>query len=213
MTDRNLALEEGVSEAAHNPIADFILAQREMGSLLANKNNSYFNSEYADLSAVLDVIKIPLNDHGFAIIQGMDVKDSRIVLNTTFLHRGGYSFSSCMLLPDIQNPQQLGSAITYYRRYQLISLSGLPTKDDDSNDAAEAVEYQKNRKVVAPKVKSEPCLSSEQMATIKKLINGNDHIKAMLKERYPDGAEKVPASNYDKVIAFINQELSDEAGF
>ena len=41
-----------------------------------------------------------------------------------------------MDLPDIQDPQKLGSCITYYRRYTLASLLGLQAEDDDGNAAS-----------------------------------------------------------------------------
>jgi hypothetical protein len=39
-----------------------------------------------------------------------------------------------MVLPNLQDPQKLGSAITY-RRYTLQSLLGLQAEDDDGNKA------------------------------------------------------------------------------
>jgi len=55
------------------------------------------------------------------------------------MHTSGELIESRMLLPNIEVPQKLGSAISYYRRYSLMSISGLPTADDDGNDATLAV--------------------------------------------------------------------------
>ena len=41
-----------------------------------------------------------------------------------------------MELPNLQDPQKLGSAITYFRRYTLQSLLGLQAEDDDGNKAS-----------------------------------------------------------------------------
>ena len=43
-----------------------------------------------------------------------------------------------MPLPDLQDPQKMGSAITYYRRYALQSLFLLQTQDDDGEGAKTA---------------------------------------------------------------------------
>ncbi len=43
-------------------------------------------------------------------------------------------------MPDISEPQKVGSAITYYSRYTLQSLLGLQAEDDDANTASKAVQ-------------------------------------------------------------------------
>jgi hypothetical protein len=50
-----------------------------------------------------------------------------------------------MRLPDILDPQKIGSAITYYRRYTLLSLCSMQSEDDDSNSASD---YVKNTKPI-----------------------------------------------------------------
>jgi hypothetical protein len=40
-----------------------------------------------------------------------------------------------MVLPNLQDPQKLGSAITYYRRY-IYSLLGLQAEDDGNKASA-----------------------------------------------------------------------------
>ena len=41
-----------------------------------------------------------------------------------------------MELPPLTDPQKIGSAITYYRRYTLQSLLGIQAEDDDANKAS-----------------------------------------------------------------------------
>ena len=55
-----------------------------------------------------------------------------------FLRDGEYDeFRDANLaLPDISDPQKLGSCITYYRRYTLVGLLALEALDDDGNAAA-----------------------------------------------------------------------------
>jgi hypothetical protein len=50
--------------------------------------------------------------------------------------------TSFMALPDLTDPQKLGSCITYYRRYSLVSLLALEAEDDDGNTASGAVQVQ-----------------------------------------------------------------------
>ena len=46
------------------------------------------------------------------------------------------SVESSIQLTQFNDPQKLGSAITYYRRYTLQSLLGLQAEDDDANKAS-----------------------------------------------------------------------------
>ena len=68
----------------------------------------------------------------------------------------GNSVSSSMQLPNIQDPQKLGSAITYYRRYTLQSLLGLQAEDDDGNTATKQVKEERK-----------PALTIEQFQSTK----------------------------------------------
>ena len=45
--------------------------------------------------------------------------------------------TSSLVLPLLEDPQKLGSCITYYRRYTLQSLLGLQAEDDDGNKASQ----------------------------------------------------------------------------
>jgi hypothetical protein len=59
------------------------------------------------------------------------------VVNTSIYHiESGNYIASGIELPNIQDPQKLGSAITYYRRYTLASLLALQSTDDDGNLAS-----------------------------------------------------------------------------
>ena len=51
----------------------------------------------------------------------------------------GFSIESGIVLPELNDPQKLGSAITYYRRYTLQSLLALQAEDDDANLASNKV--------------------------------------------------------------------------
>ncbi len=55
----------------------------------------------------------------------------------------GEKIESFMRLPALTNPQQLGSAISYYRRYSLVSLLTLASTDDDGAEAAKNIPQKK----------------------------------------------------------------------
>ena len=92
-------------------------AQGVMNGAKKDKKNPFFKSNYADLSNVFDAIREPFTANGLAVTQTMDVlENGRTMIKTTLMHVSGESIASNMLLPDVNKPQELGSAITYYRR-------------------------------------------------------------------------------------------------
>jgi hypothetical protein len=69
------------------------------------------------------------------------------------------SVTSEMQLPSIQDPQKIGSAITYYRRYTLQSLLSLKAEDDDGNLASNPI-------VMKPTEKLKKCTSLKQLQSV-----------------------------------------------
>lgn len=109
-------------------------AKKEFGKLLRNKNNPFFKSKYADLNALLETVEEPLANHGLMILQ--PVKDHKVYTLIVEVDTGDTVIESDFELPKIDDPQKIGSAITYYRRYTLQALLGLNADDDDGNKAA-----------------------------------------------------------------------------
>lgn len=108
-------------------------AQRKMGAATKGAANPYFKSKYADLGAVMEVVKDPLNDEGITILQPTYSKDGSHYVETILMHETGEFIASDALKLELNKTdmQQLGSAITYARRYTLQSLLSIPAEDDD----------------------------------------------------------------------------------
>lgn len=108
--------------------------QKQVGVILKNATNPYINSNYADINALLDTIKPILNGLELVLIQPIKVIDGKNVLTTKLIDNGNIIAESSIILPDITDPQKVGSAITYYRRYSLQSLLSLQAIDDDAEN-------------------------------------------------------------------------------
>jgi hypothetical protein len=111
--------------------------------------NPFFKNKYASLSNILEVVSIPLNECGLAILQlpaGMNQ------LETILLHESGEFISETYeMKPSKQDPQGQGSAITYQRRYALGAILSLNIdEDDDGNKASEPVKIAKKEPVIMP---------------------------------------------------------------
>lgn len=124
-------------------------AQKQMGAVKKGASNPFFKSKYADLTSVIEVVKEPLNNNGITILQPHNTKiemsatsgTNEVVhfVETILLHESGEFISSetPVFLPEKKkdDPQALGSAITYARRYGLQSLLSIPAEDDDGEKA------------------------------------------------------------------------------
>lgn len=113
-------------------------AQGMMESALKDSNNPYFKSKYASLDAVWDAIRKPLSSNGLSVIQTIEGIGDNINITTTLAHSSGQWISSTFpLIAGRPKPQELGSVITYMRRYALSSLVGVTADEDDDGNAAQ----------------------------------------------------------------------------
>jgi len=101
-------------------------AKREIGKVY--KNAQSHHSRYADLNAILDTVEPVLFSFGLIIMQ--PINNNKVTTQLIDIDSGDMVESS-IELPAITNPQQMGSAISYFRRYTLSSLLSISTTDDD----------------------------------------------------------------------------------
>jgi hypothetical protein len=92
---------------------------------------------YATLADVWDAIRGPFSKNGLSIVQPVKRSDGAAVVTTMLIHSSGAYISEELEVAGGNNVQQLGSAITYARRYALAAMAGIaPDEDDDGNTAA-----------------------------------------------------------------------------
>lgn len=113
------------------------LARQEFPPIIKNKVNPHFRSRYADLEAVLSAVEPALRKYDLGIQQ--TTEPGILTTAVVDLLDDAQRLESSMELPTGVDPQKIGSAITYARRYTLVTLLGLVTEDDDdANGATEA---------------------------------------------------------------------------
>jgi hypothetical protein len=116
-----------------------VAAQQSLGLVAKSAVNPHFKSRYADLATVLDAILPALNGAGISLLQapGGD-GDGNVTLTTTLLHESGEWMESTLTMrPTKSDPQGVGSAITYARRYAALAVAGAAPEDDDGNSASQ----------------------------------------------------------------------------
>ena len=109
---------------------------KEVGKIKKEAKNPFFKSSYATLSNILDVIDESLVNNGLTVLQmPTDVNG----LTTILVHESGEFFESTYFMtPTKDDPQALGSLITYARRYALGAILSLNIDDDDDGNKASA---------------------------------------------------------------------------
>jgi len=113
-------------------------AQAEMKNATLNKTNPHFKSKFADLAAVREATMGALNSHGLSIAQYTALQDGHLVLVTRLMHDSGEMIEGQYPLPPSGTaPQQMGSALTYAKRYCWSAMCGIAADEDDDANAAQ----------------------------------------------------------------------------
>ena len=116
-------------------------AQKEMEGAKKDSANPFFKSKYSDFNSVLEACKGPLNNNGISILQPHKMivlpEGNFMVVETILLHESGEYISgeTKVEVAKAHDPQALGSAQTYAKRYGLQSIVSLPSEDDDGEGA------------------------------------------------------------------------------
>jgi len=111
--------------------------QSEIGVLVKTETNPFFKSKYMDINGLLEQLLPLLEKYKLTVIQPLNEVGGKPALTTTISDtESDFTMSWSIPLPDLQDPQKMGSAITYYRRYALQSLFLLRAEDDDANVAS-----------------------------------------------------------------------------
>jgi hypothetical protein len=112
-------------------------AQGSIKSALKDSNNPFFKSKYADLASVWESCRPALSSNGLAVTQSTAFVGELLVLETMLMHLSGEWVSSVYPISPVKSdPQGVGSAITYARRYSLSALVGVVAGEDDDGNAA-----------------------------------------------------------------------------
>lgn len=120
------------SEQINELAAALAKAQGVMEGAKKDAENPFFKSNYADLASVWDACRKPLSDNGLSIVQLVNDK----LLETILMHASGQWVRSTVPLNPVKNdPQGLGSCISYMRRYSLAAMVGVYQVDDDAEAA------------------------------------------------------------------------------
>jgi hypothetical protein len=193
-----------LEQMTHKTIASALAAaQMQMGKALKQSSNPHFKSKYADLGSVMDACMPALNAVGIAVIQPAGEDEFGRYVETRLIHGESGEMLTCRvpLIVNKNDMQGYGSAVTYARRYGLITMAGIAPEDDDGNAAAAA----------APRQQAPAKMTANQFEQITDLIertaSDEDKLCAYFKvaELYD-----LTAQQAEQTIAMLTKKLGTE---
>ena len=147
MTDTKTNTKKPTPSKVYNLASAMLEFQKLSVSAKKDGKNPHFRSNYSKLESVIEAVNQG-NQFGLFFTQEIDYvwtshhdAKSEVVVVTTVRHENDES-TYVSKLPiilsnaNMENPQKVGSAITYAKRYTLQAVYGLPSEDDDGNEAS-----------------------------------------------------------------------------
>ena len=128
------------SEQCGDIFAALAIAQASLGGLvkgktadIPTKKGGDYSYSYADLPATLAACLGALNARQLSVMQPARVFENGVEVTTVITHGSGQWIMSAPLFMPVRSTgaQDVGSAITYARRYALQAMVGLSPADDD----------------------------------------------------------------------------------
>lgn len=128
-------------------------AQSEMKPATFDATNPHFKSRYASLSSVMEACRIALTGNGLALVQGarFNLDTESVEISTRLIHTSGQWLGDTLTLrPQKTDPQGIGSAISYGRRYGLAALLGIVADEDLDGELRETEPEPTSPRLVRP---------------------------------------------------------------
>ena len=143
-----------------------VKAQMNMTKALKQADNPHFRKSYADLGNVMDACVPALNEAGIAVVQPAGEDTTGRYIETIFIHGESGEQMGCKvpLIVSKQDMQGYGSAVTYARRYGLMTMAGIAPEDDDGNAAAKAPPPKQQQRKPDPVVETPQASDAEVKA-------------------------------------------------
>lgn len=124
-----------VLPALHKARSQFVKIKKDRVNGGPSKN------KYATLDSVLDTITPALTENKLMIMQDGEKIENSLRVETTVVHVSGQWAKFHFDIPIVKNdPQGVGSAFTYGRRYALAAAFGLSQADDDAQIAVKSAQ-------------------------------------------------------------------------
>lgn len=144
-------------------------AQAILTGAVKDSVNPHFRNRYADLASCWEACRKALTSNGIAVVQMPERDDRGYYVETLLTHSSGeWIASKCYIHLQKDDPQGLGSAITYARRYGLSAMVGICPEDDDAEMAQRTTAATKGPAPVIPRPGPTPARVANPVTGLKK---------------------------------------------
>jgi len=170
------------------------IAQGEFKTVAKNKINPHFKNSYADLASIIEATRFPLHQHGIFVTQSSTMVDGRLVVSTRLIHKSGQWIESDVSLKIVKDdPQGMGSALTYARRYGRSAALDLSADDDDDGEMAQKDGERKSHFAPKPPMQQ----SKEPFDRMQRLLESFSKV---------DWDKKMLEQHFGKPLKLFNEE-------
>lgn len=216
-TGKTAAQEKAVAERAdHDSLAAALVAfQTECPTVAKNhtariptSGGGSYSYKYADLADTSDAILPVLTRHGLAFITSPRVEaDGRYSLVGTLVHTSGQTMEGAAPLHG-RSPQEVGSSLTYMRRYLLCAMTGVVADDDDDGQRAQAAEGRtQGTSTDAPEPEPAPVLGPAQQLVLDRIQSYDKHHQAVLLPWWKNQGLSAPAQLTPEQCTWVMDQL------
>lgn len=205
----------GIYSALRQAMADMDNPTRTATASIQTKGGSY-SYDYSTLADVLAIVKPALFNNGLTLIQSVRETEAgpRLITAVATDEAGELVLDSQYFTPS-EDPKANGSAVTYARRYGLMTAFGLASVDDDGTAASEKVKQKP--KEMDPRAAHElktalerrmiELLREAKVAGFDTAAIGNDITAATGKK-----SDKFNADDYRAAIRILEERLGVNRG-
>lgn len=166
------------SPTTDNVMKAMMAVQKDIQPVMKNTENKFYKSNYADLTAVHEMIQPLLAENGLGIfttptttlIEG----NQFLNINTIIYHSSNewLSFNTLMPLPKV-DPQGFGIALTYGRRYIITSLFNITTEDNDGNLPQQTAKKAPTKQAPAKPIQKDPTEIRQEVIELGQAVYGD----------------------------------------
>ena len=127
-----MKMSEQINELA-TALASF---QSKVKQPLKDASNPFFKSKYVPLENVAESVTESAGPLGLSYMQFACNKENEIGVSTIVMHKSGQfiEFPPIFAKPAKNDPQGVGSCITYLKRYSLSAAFGITSDEDDDGN-------------------------------------------------------------------------------
>lgn len=172
---------------------------------------------YAPLDEILNATRPALSANGLAIIQTTKEEAGSTLLETSLIHSSGQWYKSYKGLGRFDKPQEFGGALTYYRRYEISTILGVSSEEDDDANGVSGNQAQEKQKAAKPIVDQ----STGEVIQTNGKVKAQQPAEATTKAKQPtSGIELLEMINQRVLVTYrdvnhlrnaIRQEMSSKS--